>query len=82
VRENGKGFPGRKRWIAIADKLKYYKKEYGPIFHRGRLERFPAGVNGLGAGVADWGIHSKNGIDEPERWVMGSDGRGDRQDGK
>jgi len=26
------------------------------------------------------GIHSKNGVSEPERWVLGSDGRSDRQD--
>ena len=29
--------------------------------------------------VADFGIHSKNGIDEPDRWVLGNGNYADRQ---
>ncbi|MGA7844548.1 MAG: molybdopterin-dependent oxidoreductase [Dehalococcoidales bacterium] len=83
IGERGEGKWQRISWEealdTIADKLKYYKKEYGPFSIGDDWNDFPLS-KWFGAGVADWGIHSKNGIDEPERWVMGSDGRGDRQD--
>jgi anaerobic dimethyl sulfoxide reductase subunit A len=81
--EKGEGKWQRISWDealdTIANKLKYYKEKYGPYSIGGDWNDFTLSP-WFGAGVADWGIHSKNGIDEPERWVLGSDGGGDRQD--
>ena len=83
VGERGEGKWERISWDealdTIANKLKYYKENYGPFSIGDDWNDFPLS-KWFGAGVADWGIHSKNGVAEPERWVMGSDGRGDRQD--
>jgi anaerobic dimethyl sulfoxide reductase subunit A len=83
VGEKGAGKWERISWDealdTIANKLKYYKEKYGPYSIGGDWNDFTLS-SWFGAGVADWGIHSKNGIDEPERWVLGNDGHGDRQD--
>ena len=63
----------------IAGKLKYYKENDGPLSIGDDWNDFPLS-KWFGAGVADWGIHSKNGVAEPERWVLGRDGSADRQD--
>ena len=83
VGERGEGKWERISWDealdTIAGKLKYYKENYGPLSIGDDWNDFPLS-KWFGAGVADWGIHSKNGVAEPERWVLGRDGQGDRQD--
>jgi anaerobic dimethyl sulfoxide reductase subunit A len=83
VGEKGEGRWQRISWDealdTIAGKLQYYKETYGPYSISDDWNDFPLS-RWFGAGVADWGIHSKNGVSEPERWVLGSDGRSDRQD--
>ena len=69
-----------KRWIPSLINLKYYKEKYGPlsigdVSHDGFVLS-----PWFGAGVSDWGAHSKQGADEPERWVLGRKGGEDRQD--
>jgi anaerobic dimethyl sulfoxide reductase subunit A len=64
----------------IANKLVETKEKYGPlsigdVAHDGFVLS-----PWFGAGVADWGAHSKQGADEPERWVLGMDGHENRQD--
>ena len=64
----------------IANKLVETKEKYGPlsigdVSHDGFVLS-----PWFGAGVADWGAHSKQGADEPERWVLGMDGHENRQD--
>ena len=64
----------------IAKKLVEMKEKYGPlsigdVAHDGFVLS-----PWFGAGVGDWGAHSKQGADEPERWVLGRDGHDDRQD--
>ena len=63
----------------IADKLKYFKEKYGPLSIGDVGEGFALSP-WFGAGVIDWGGHSKQGVEEPERWVLGADGHEDRQD--
>ena len=64
----------------IADKLKYYKEKFGPL-SIGDFGSDGFGLsNWFGAGVADWGGHSLQGVDEPENWVLGRQTHEDRQD--
>ena len=84
VGEKGGGNWQRISWDealdTIADKLKYYKEKFGPL----SIGDFGSDGFGLskwfGAGVADWGGHSLQGIDEPETWVLGRQTHEDRQD--
>ena len=67
VGEKGGGNWQRISWDealdTIADKLKYYKEKFGPL----SIGDFGSDGFGLskwfGAGVADWGVHSLQGID-------------------
>ena len=83
VGERGEGKWERVSWDealdTIAGKLKEMKEKYGPYSIGDDWNDFPLS-KWFGAGVADWGIHSRNGVAEPERWVLGSDSHGDRQD--
>jgi anaerobic dimethyl sulfoxide reductase subunit A len=81
--EKGEGKWKRISWDealdTIADKLKYYKEKYGPLSIGDLGEGFMLSA-WFGAGVADWGDHSRQGVAEPERWVLGRDAHEDRQD--
>ena len=81
--EKGEGKWERISWDealdTIADKLKYYKEKYGPLSIGDVGEGF-ALSSWFGAGVADWGDHSRQGVAEAERWVLGRDAHEDRQD--
>jgi anaerobic dimethyl sulfoxide reductase subunit A len=83
VGEKGSGKWERISWDealdTIADKLKYYKEKFGPYSIGDVGEGFMLSA-WYGAGVADWGDHSRQGVAEPERWVLGRDGHEDRQD--
>ena len=83
VGEKGSGKWERISWEealdTIANNLKECKEKYGPYSIGDDWKDFPLS-DWFGAGVAGWGIHSKNGVAEPERWVLGSDGHSDRQD--
>jgi anaerobic dimethyl sulfoxide reductase subunit A len=83
VGERGAGKWQRISWDealdTIADKLKYYKEKFGPYSIGDLGEGFMLSA-WYGAGVADWGDHSRQGVAEPERWVLGRDGHEDRQD--
>ena len=64
----------------IATKLVEVKEKYGPlsignVSHDGFLLS-----PWFGAGVSDWGNHSRQGLEEAERWVLGRNGTPDRQD--
>jgi anaerobic dimethyl sulfoxide reductase subunit A len=82
--EKGEGKWERISWDealdTIANKLKYYKEKYGPL----SIGDF--GSDGFvlspwfGAGVADWGGHSLQGVDEAEKWVLGRQTVDERQD--
>jgi len=82
--EKGEGKWQRISWDealdTIAAKLKYYKEKFGPL----SIGDF--GSDGFvlspwfGAGVADWGGHSLQGVDEAERWVLGRQTVDERQD--
>ena len=63
----------------IANKLKECKEKYGPLSIGDVGEGFMLS-SWFGAGVGDWGDHSRQGVAEPERWVTGKDGHEDRQD--
>ena len=63
----------------IANKLVELKEKYGPLSIGDFYEGFALSP-WFGAGVTDWGGHSKQGVDEPERWVLGRDVHEDRQD--
>jgi anaerobic dimethyl sulfoxide reductase subunit A len=84
VGEKGYGKYARISWDealdTIADKLKYYKEKYGPLSIGDVSHDGFALSPWFGAGVGDWGAHSKQGVEEPEKWVLGRDGRDDRQD--
>jgi anaerobic dimethyl sulfoxide reductase subunit A len=84
VGERGSGKWQRISWDealdTIAAKLIECKEKYGPysigtFSHDG----FPLSP-WFGAGVNDWGAHSKQGVEEAERWVLGRNGSEDRQD--
>ena len=81
--EKGEGKWERISWDealdTIAGKLKYYKEKYGPLSIGDLGEGFMLSA-WFGAGVADWGDHSRQGVAEPERWVLGRDAHEDRQD--
>ena len=81
--EKGEGKWQRISWDealdTIADKLKYYKEKFGPYSIGDLGEGFMLSA-WFGAGVADWGDHSRQGVAEPESWVLGRDGHEDRQD--
>jgi anaerobic dimethyl sulfoxide reductase subunit A len=81
--EKGEGKWQRISWDealdTIANKLKYYKEKYGPLSIGDLGEGFMLSA-WFGAGVADWGDHSRQGVAEPERWVLGRDAHEDRQD--
>ena len=83
VGEKGEGKWERISWDealdTIADKLKYYKEKYGPLSIGDFFESFVLS-SWFGAGVADWGAHSKQGAEEAERWVLGRNGSQDLQD--
>ena len=82
--EKGEGKWQRISWDealdTIAGKLQYYKEKFGPL----SIGDF--GSDGFvlspwfGAGVADWGGHSLQGVDEAERWVLGRQTVNERQD--
>ena len=82
--EKGEGKWERISWDraldTIADKLKYYKEKYGPLSIGDVSHDGFALSPWFGAGVSDWGAHSKQGADEPERWVLGKKAGEDRQD--
>jgi len=84
VGEKGEGKWQRISWDealdTIADKLKYYKETYGPLSIGDVSHDSFVLSPWFGAGVSDWGAHSKQGADEPERWVLGRKGGEDRQD--
>jgi len=84
VGEKGAGKWQRISWDealdTIADKLKYYKEKYGPLSIGDVSHDSFVLSPWFGAGVSDWGAHSKQGADEPERWVLGRKGGEDRQD--
>ena len=84
VGERGEGKFERISWDealdTIAEKLKYCKEKYGPLSIGDVSHDGFALSPWFGAGVADWGAHSKQGVDEPERWVLGKPGPEDRQD--
>ncbi len=83
VGEKGEGKFERISWDealdTIAEKLKYYKEKYGPLSIGDFGEGF-ALSQWFGAGVSDWGDHSRQGVAEPETWVLGRDTHEDRQD--
>jgi len=83
VGERGEGKFERISWDealdTIANKLVEMKGKYGPYSIGDDWNDFALSP-WFGAGVADWGMHSKNGVAEPERWVLGHDGHKDRQD--
>jgi anaerobic dimethyl sulfoxide reductase subunit A len=83
VGEKGSGKWERISWDealdTIAGKLKEYKEKYGPLSIGDVGEGFMLS-SWFGAGVADWGDHSRQGVAEPERWVVGKDAHEDRQD--
>ena len=84
VGEKGEGKWARISWEealdTIANKLKYYKEKYGPLSIGDVSHDSFVLSPWFGAGVSDWGAHSKQGADEPERWVLGRKGGEDRQD--
>jgi anaerobic dimethyl sulfoxide reductase subunit A len=84
VGEKGEGRWERITWDealdTIADKLKYYKEKYGPLSIGDVSHDGFALSPWFGAGVSDWGAHSRQGADEPERWVLGKKPGEDRQD--
>ena len=84
VGEKGEGKWQRISWDealdTIADKLNYYKEKYGPLSIGDVSHDSFVLSPWFGAGVSDWGAHSKQGADEPERWVLGRKGGEDRQD--
>jgi len=83
VGEKGDGKWQRISWDealdTIAGKLQYYKEKFGPYSIGDLGEGFMLSA-WFGAGVADWGDHSRQGVAEPERWVLGRDAHEDRQD--
>ena len=84
VGERGAGQWERISWDealdTIAGKLKYYKETYGP-YSIGDVSHDSFALSPwFGAGVADWGAHSKQGAEEAERWVLGRKSGEDRQD--
>jgi anaerobic dimethyl sulfoxide reductase subunit A len=83
VGEKGDGKYQRISWdealTTITGKLKYYKEKFGPLSIGDVGEGFMLSA-WFGAGVADWGDHSRQGVAEPERWVLGKDAHEDRQD--
>ena len=84
VGEKGEGKWQRISWDealdTIAYKLNYYKEKYGPLSIGDVSHDSFVLSPWFGAGVSDWGAHSKQGADEPERWVLGRKGGEDRQD--
>ncbi len=84
VGDKGEGNWQRISWDealdTIANKLKYYKEKYGPLSIGDVSHDSFVLSPWFGAGVSDWGAHSKQGADEPERWVLGRKGGEDRQD--
>ena len=83
VGEKGSGKWERISWDEALDtitgKLKEFKEKYGPLSIGDVGEGFMLS-SWFGAGVADWGDHSRQGVAEPERWVTGKDAHEDRQD--
>ena len=84
VGEKGNGKWERISWDealdTIANKLKYYKEKYGPLSIADFGSDGFALSSWFGAGVADWGGHSLQGVDEPELWVLGRQTHEERQD--
>ena len=84
VGEKGDGKYERISWNealdTIAKKLVEIKGKYGPLsigyFSHDGFALSPW----FGAGVSDWGDHSRQGVAEPEKWVLGRDTKEDRQD--
>ena len=83
VGEKGDGKWQRISWDealnTIANKLIQLKETHGPLSIGDVGEGFALSP-WFGAGVADWGDHSRQGVAEPERWVLGRNTLQDRQD--
>jgi anaerobic dimethyl sulfoxide reductase subunit A len=84
VGERGEGKFKRISWDealdTIANKLVEMKEKYGPLSISDFGHDGFALSQWFGAGVADWGDHSRQGVAEPERWVLGRNTLQDRQD--